>query len=178
MKTNAASCFLVYLFLLSGCVFQDPPGQLSLANYEPDVGIEDADHAPDVAIYCDDQDDCDDTPDHLNLTGLCNASKNICSFDCEGTYANCNGDPSDGCEVDLAESNEHCGTCGKECELNSLHFLPICVPGDEDKDGDGYYCDIEGGECAPGYVNIDDDAPGCECHGTEDHDGNCVPAGG
>jgi hypothetical protein len=34
---------------------------------------------------------------------------------CAGNTADCDGDPSNGCEVDLDTSLDHCGTCGTAC---------------------------------------------------------------
>lgn len=34
---------------------------------------------------------------------------------CPGTTADCNGNPDDGCEVDLATTTQHCGKCGTDC---------------------------------------------------------------
>lgn len=34
---------------------------------------------------------------------------------CEAPFADCNGDPADGCEADTSVSLEHCGACGAVC---------------------------------------------------------------
>jgi hypothetical protein len=38
-----------------------------------------------------------------------------CGAVCAAGFADCNGDPSDGCEVDLRTSDAHCGACGNAC---------------------------------------------------------------
>jgi hypothetical protein len=35
---------------------------------------------------------------------------------CAPGYGNCDGNPANGCEVDLTADAEHCGTCGNACE--------------------------------------------------------------
>jgi hypothetical protein len=35
---------------------------------------------------------------------------------CVAGYADCNGEPSDGCEVDLAANDANCGACGVACQ--------------------------------------------------------------
>ncbi len=43
--------------------------------------------------------------------------KGICAMDCEYGFADCNGDPTDGCEVDLRSHPGNCGACGHECNF-------------------------------------------------------------
>lgn len=50
-----------------------------------------------------------------NMAPTC--KKGVCSYECQPGFADCNGDPSDGCEVDLAIHPSHCGACGNECNL-------------------------------------------------------------
>lgn len=45
---------------------------------------------------------------------------------CEPPYADCDLDFSDGCEVDLTESPDHCGKCGAVCEGDT----PTCRLGE------------------------------------------------
>ena len=42
--------------------------------------------------------------------------KGVCAYGCVEGFADCNGDPSDGCEVDLRAHPEHCGACGNQCD--------------------------------------------------------------
>ena len=42
---------------------------------------------------------------------------------CEKGYADCNGDPKDGCESFVAGDKSNCGSCGNACPQN----LPFCV---------------------------------------------------
>jgi hypothetical protein len=40
-----------------------------------------------------------------------------CTRTCQRGYGDCNGDPADGCEVDLLESRRNCGVCGRVCAI-------------------------------------------------------------
>ncbi|MEZ4390403.1 MAG: hypothetical protein R3A48_04845 [Polyangiales bacterium] len=48
-----------------------------------------------------------------NAAGACTAG--VCTFTCATGFADCDNDPSNGCEVDLNASNDHCGACGAAC---------------------------------------------------------------
>ncbi|MEZ4391795.1 MAG: hypothetical protein R3A48_11915 [Polyangiales bacterium] len=69
---------------------------------------------------------------------------------CNPGFADCNGDPADGCEVDTRTSNDHCGACGSRCGV--ANGTPMCTAG---------VCRI--GACNPGFADcngrVDD---GCE----------------
>jgi hypothetical protein len=52
-------------------------------------------------------------PSGASGQGQCVAGK--CRLACSGTMADCNNDPSDGCETDLATDNASCGACGNKC---------------------------------------------------------------
>ena len=40
-----------------------------------------------------------------------------CRYACEAGFADCDGDPANGCEVDTRASTAHCGACGRACAL-------------------------------------------------------------
>lgn len=42
-------------------------------------------------------------------------SNGVCGGECEAGYADCNGLPDDGCEVDVRIDSRHCGACGNTC---------------------------------------------------------------
>lgn len=46
-------------------------------------------------------------------------NKGICGTECESGWADCNGDPADGCEVDLQGHPDHCGACGTRCDVTA-----------------------------------------------------------
>lgn len=49
-----------------------------------------------------------------------------CSFDCNSGYADCDGNPANGCESDL-QSALSCGACGKKC-CGTCSSGGICLP--------------------------------------------------
>lgn len=68
---------------------------------------------------------------------------------CAKGFADCNGDPSDGCEADLA-SVDDCGACGIACPAGD-HVVAACTAG---------RC---AGTCAPGWGDCNRRAKdGCE----------------
>jgi len=50
-----------------------------------------------------------------NQQRACN--KGVCALDCASGFADCNGDFSDGCEIDLRVHPANCGACGVTCDL-------------------------------------------------------------
>ncbi len=53
-------------------------------------------------------------PTKPNADAVCR--KGVCGFACPPNRADCNGDWSDGCEVDLLTNMNHCGACGNACD--------------------------------------------------------------
>ncbi len=96
-----------------------------------------------------------------NAVGSCVAG--ACTVtSCTGNFQNCDGDPSNGCEADVATNASHCGTCSTKCD--STHGTPGCSAG---------ICTIA---CATGYGNCDGNVGnGCEATTTNDplHCGTC-----
>ena len=43
--------------------------------------------------------------------------KGFCAVECLPGFADCNGDPNDGCEVDLSVHPANCGACGHACDF-------------------------------------------------------------
>ena len=41
--------------------------------------------------------------------------KGVCELDCSPGWADCDRDPKNGCETDLASTDAHCGACGNRC---------------------------------------------------------------
>jgi hypothetical protein len=54
---------------------------------------------------------------HANQTSAC--QKGLCETECVLGFADCNGDPSDGCEVDLRVHPANCGACGHACDFGA-----------------------------------------------------------
>jgi len=83
-----------------------------------------------------------------NSSASCAAG--ACQYTCLDSFADCDGDPSNGCEVDTRTDLTHCGACGRQCP-SGPRSSPTCAAG---------ACGIA---CAPGYADCDGDAAnGCE----------------
>jgi hypothetical protein len=96
-----------------------------------------------------------------NTQPACTAG--ACTYTCAEHFADCDNDPSNGCEVDLRTSAAHCGACGTTCMASN--GTPVCSAG---------MCGL--GACAAGFGNCDNNAAnGCETAlGTSlDHCGRC-----
>lgn len=96
-----------------------------------------------------------------NATALCVGG--VCQLDaCATDFADCNANPSDGCEANLEVNPEHCNACGNACP--SLGGTPVCIDG---------ACDVS--NCTAGLGDCDPGTPGCETDTTTsvDHCGYC-----
>ena len=83
-----------------------------------------------------------------NARAFC--SQSACGAACSGTFADCNGDLEDGCEIDLSNDAAHCGTCLNACPAAD-NANPSCASSN---------C---GSGCQSGFGNCDNDlANGCE----------------
>lgn len=82
-----------------------------------------------------------------NAVATCMAGD--CAFECDPGYADCDGDPANGCESMLREL-DHCGRCGERCERPGA--VASCATGT---------CQMLG--CAPLFGDCDGDpGNGCE----------------
>ncbi len=78
---------------------------------------------------------------------------------CVGDFQDCNVNPADGCEVDVATDPGNCTGCGKVCSL--ANASPACVGG----------CVVA--TCDTGFIHCDNNPnDGCEIHDAVDV-GNC-----
>ena len=84
-----------------------------------------------------------------NATPVCRAG--ACAVgSCDAGFADCDGDPSNGCEVDTRTSVGNCGACGRACA--APNGVAACVAG---------ACAVA--SCATGFANCDGMAAnGCE----------------
>ncbi len=104
-----------------------------------------------------------------NACNLANASATCSSgscavASCSGTFANCNAQSADGCEVNLATNTANCGACGNVCNLPNA--VAGCSAGG---------CTIA--SCAAGFADCDGVAAnGCEIN-TQTSVGNCGGCG-
>ncbi|MBN9161710.1 MAG: hypothetical protein J0I07_12160 [Myxococcales bacterium] len=46
-------------------------------------------------------------------------SKGICERECMPGWGDCDGDPSNGCEMNLLVDGRHCGSCGAQCDTQA-----------------------------------------------------------
>lgn len=106
--------------------------------------------------------DCSTAVQHATAT--CANSK--CGYStCDAGWADCDGNPANGCEQDVATDPNHCGACGNAC--SATNGLPACVNGS---------CTIA---CDTGYGNCDGNAKnGCETNlkTSPNHCGSCSTA--
>ena len=87
-----------------------------------------------------------------------------CGFLCDVGFADCDGDASNGCEVDLRVTTAHCGACGTAC-AGRPNAAATCAAGT---------C---GFSCAAGRADCDGDATnGCEVDTGTDR-ANCGACG-
>jgi hypothetical protein len=170
-----------------GCADSDQDGFYDQAGCGTPIDCDDGDPAvyPGGIETCDGSDnDCDGSideetsisdpqncgscgvvcPQPPNTIALC--VNGTCSFMCLADYADCDGDPGNGCETYLPGNNAHCGGCNIMCPVGT-----VCVNGNcvvcNDNDLDGFTtCD---GDCDDTDPNFN---PGTfdDCNG---NDNNC-----
>ncbi len=69
---------------------------------------------------------CGDTCDLAHATAGC--SGGACTVAaCDDLWGDCNADPDDGCEADVATDEDNCGACGNVCTL--AHADAVCTQG-------------------------------------------------
>lgn len=104
-----------------------------------------------------------------NVCNLPNAAANCVVGTCQvaacfPNFANCNGNPGDGCETNTSTSNTNCGGCGNACPVNNN--VPACVNGN---------CTV--GTCNAGFANCNNSPfDGCETN-TNTSNTNCGGCG-
>jgi alpha-tubulin suppressor-like RCC1 family protein len=119
--------------------------EASTADAGPDVGPVDDGHSEAAA----DASDC--TCSIANGEGRCGEGGACELVRCRPGYGDCNGDLTDGCEVNLGTDVQHCGMCGAACRAAS-HATVTCAMG---------MCGF--GRCTDGYADCNGRAEdGCE----------------
>ncbi|MFO0610282.1 MAG: hypothetical protein U0324_44390 [Polyangiales bacterium] len=74
-----------------------------------------------------------------------------CGFACRAGYGDCDMDPANGCETDLAATNAHCGACGRACGALPNATVACAMA----------RCTV--GSCAAGFADCNRlDGDGCE----------------
>jgi len=93
-----------------------------------------------------------------NAEPICSESGECIIGGCNPGYGDCNENVSDGCEVNVYESVDHCESCDKLCEPEEHVAEPLCARGQ---------CGIY--RCEPGWYDCDGNASnGCEREGACD----------
>ncbi len=86
-------------------------------------------------------------PERPNAARACSSGR--CAFTCDAGFADCDGDPSNGCEARL-DAVTSCGTCGTVCR-GATNATPVCSRG---------ACGLS---CTAGFGDCDGDSTnGCE----------------
>jgi hypothetical protein len=86
---------------------------------------------------------------------------------CQDNYGDCNSNSDDGCEVNLLDNNNHCGSCDNVCSSPT----PYCVNGSCESSGGG------GGSAGSGRVEYcessynNGDPLDCDLHNTDETTG-------
>ena len=84
----------------------------------------------------------------FNASAICQGG--VCSFICNAGYSNCNGNNTDGCEINISNSVNNCGTCGSVCAIQNA--TSGCLNGQ---------CVFV--SCNPGFADCNNDiSDGCE----------------
>ncbi|MFO0559523.1 MAG: hypothetical protein U0269_16015 [Polyangiales bacterium] len=112
--------------------------------------------ADDAAPACDG--DASACPTRANAAARCVGNR--CAYECLGSYADCNNEPRDGCELDTASSVNNCGACGVSCPAAN-NATATCTAG---------ACLFT---CSSGFADCDRDrSNGCEADTSRSPD-NC-----
>ena len=69
---------------------------------------------------------CGNFCSYPNATGAC--VNGVCMFDmCMPGFGNCDGNPANGCEINLLTSTSNCGACGNSCPVGQICLNGMCV---------------------------------------------------
>jgi hypothetical protein len=99
-----------------------------------------------------------------NATPACTSS--ACGFDCNRGFADCDGVPVNGCEVDTSRSAFHCGACGTQCGSGLVCVGGLCTSDGVGPDGG---LDPDGGtprRCVPTCTTDADCQSSCPANPT------------
>lgn len=67
---------------------------------------------------------CTVCPVPANATATCGAG--ACAFTCAAGFGNCDANPANGCEANLASDPANCGMCGKACAAPQTCVNSVC----------------------------------------------------
>jgi hypothetical protein len=118
---------------VQGCI---PPSDMVYVENNQDCDDHNGARSPSATEVCNGTDDnCDGTVDEAlaadascslaGATGVCTGG--ACAIaSCAGTLADCDGIASNGCEADLSNSADHCGTCATSCGAGGVCTAASC----------------------------------------------------
>ncbi|MBK8173286.1 MAG: hypothetical protein IPK60_23535 [Sandaracinaceae bacterium] len=86
--------------------------------------------------------------------GVGDCSTGTCAVGtCTAGFADCDGIASNGCEANILTDTAHCGALCNACSNSAVHGTAEC------RDG---VCEAVAGTCQAGFIDCDDEMPGCE----------------
>ncbi|MBL8682345.1 MAG: hypothetical protein JNK05_24465 [Myxococcales bacterium] len=125
------TCTGTQVCTMAGCADSCPSGQMLCSGACVDLQTN-ANHCGMCGNAC---------PAGPRSTPVCAAGR--CQLQCEPSYANCDSNASNGCEVNTSTDPNHCTMCGMRCPSGGANTVGVCAR---------TQCAIE---CAPGYVDPD-----------------------
>ncbi len=84
----------------------------------------------------------------------------LCSFICTSGFANCNGIPTDGCEISLLSNANNCGNCGTVC-FTPPNATAICQSGVCSYTCNSGFADCNGNSADGCEVNLNTNLANC-----------------
>jgi hypothetical protein len=119
--------------------------------------------------------ECAGTPTNCGDNASCNDSDGSCI--CDNNYVNCDGDWSNGCEINTNNDTNNCGICGNSCDDGNVCTTDVCSEGSCSWTpitcGDNASCSGGSCVCDAGYTDCDGDwSNGCEIN-TNNDTNNC-----
>jgi len=64
----------------------------------------------------------------MNATNI-SCGSGVCTFTCSGTMRDCDGNPTNGCETNIANNTSNCGACGRACSTMNVAAAGLACTG-------------------------------------------------
>lgn len=68
----------------------------------------------------------------------------VCTVGCDAVHADCDGDPSNGCEADVTTDVQNCGSCGTFCGIGGECLSGTCDEVVDIEVGESFTCAVRG----------------------------------